>query len=691
MSLTTGIDTISITGSGADTVIGLQQAADGTWNSGDTISGNGKTNISLIGNAAAASVVTASNIASINVNLVQTSGLNATQFTNVAQVAVTNGVAAQSLVVTAANVTTTYAINQARATTIDLNTFSSTITGTADAVQLSVTGAGAKISEAGTFDLGGNAIEVVNLATSGTNFVAFADAASVTTVNISGAGTNNVNVGALYTSDLVVTGGTGADTITAAPAAGTTAATLTGVETVDVDFANANTYVSGVNWTGVTKVQANAASDETMTFTALKSTVATAVIGSTASTNADNVALTYVSGSTGDLELRIGAATADVDVGTITVTNKTGAFNINSIGKVTYGDATATTVTNAKATSVNVASVTSGLDISTALVAAVASSFSLSAVAGLTTDVNRIDIGKTGSDLTVTNVTLSATGLNSDGDTGSTVVTNLNVVDHAAADVVVVDQVTLISDVDGLVSFTATQAGATADNVTISVVNATGAAGDGVVIDLSDIDSDGSSVSTGAGTATVSLTANDDTFVAGSGAATVSTIGGTDDITLGAGRDTVIISTVADGSTVNSFTVGTSKDILAIDQTTWAAMDGDGNVEAAGTTVVALTIASTATAATLTAAQNLVVMTGIIADNAALETLIDGLAWTFAGTATDADTFAFAYFDGADTNIVKVELTDDAAHDWTVDAGVGATLVGISTADLLTTNFAFAA
>jgi hypothetical protein len=80
--------------------------------------------VSLIGNgqpAGGASTVNVVNVAAINMNLVASTTLNAGQFSNVAAVNVTNGVAAQTLTVSNATLGTTYGVSSARNYTLDIN------------------------------------------------------------------------------------------------------------------------------------------------------------------------------------------------------------------------------------------------------------------------------------------------------------------------------------------------------------------------------------------------------------------------------------------------------------------------------------------------------------------------------------------------------------------------------------------
>lgn len=688
--LTTNIDTINVTGHGVDTVVGVQQATNATWNTGDTINGNGLTKINLVANGdggggAAIGIVDANNIASINVNLAASTTLDSTEFTNVAQVAVTSGGSAKTLTVEQANLDTTYAINQARETTVDLNTFSNALTGTADTLNLSATGAGSKITAAGKFDLSSKAIEIVNLATSGTNYVALANAGTVEEINITGNGTNSVSIGALLATGVSVTGGSGTDTIYGAPAAGTSAATLSAVETVDVDFGAAGSYVSGVNWTGVTKVVANAASDEDVNFSGLKAEVATADI-KLVHGNVQAVALGYAASSKGDLTINVGSATASefTDLGAVTVTNLTGALTVNS--KDSAQSNVIAGLTDAKATSLTVNS-SAGTNFTADVATIKALEYAFNSTDGTTLDLltnGQLALGSGATkDVALGTISLSATGVDAaTGEVGSTVLLQADAT-NAATYAHTVDLVSITTDADGSAEFVATETGGTFE---IAAIDATASAGD-VVINLADLTT-ATEVTTGAGTADVTLTQDADTFTAGSGAVYVVTTNGADTITLGAAVDTVELTTADDNVTINSFTTGSKGDVAAVDLTTWVIVDGNSDTVLATDAVVVQNIASTATGAqTLGATTNVLNVTGVIANDAALGAFLTGLTWT--SGLVDNDDILVTYYNGANTVVTTVNF-EATGSVFSVNND-GATLVGTSSTGLVAANFDFVA
>lgn len=749
-TLTTNIDTIDVTGVGANVVTGALQSNAGaadtsTFQTGDTVNGNGNTDLNLVINANAALAVDAiadiNNVASVNINLAKAATGDATvdmsEFDSVGQLAITQGSNGQFLDLANAQVGTTYAINLARTVTVDFKSFEAdTAAGTT--VNLSVAGAGVNstrtaatqiYANVAAFDFTGTAttdIENINIATSGSNYVAIVDAADLEVLTVTGSGNNlilvnggvddlevdaststgtntidlfdNLTVG----NEVTVLGGTGSDTVRAILAAGTTAATLTGVESAGFTFANASTFnatnsdsltsVSVIDSTDGTTI---VSSDEAANLTFLDAAVATLNLASTGTDGNDAVNASYVSGSKGDLTINLGASYADVDVGAITVTNLTGALTINGAGKSTYGGETAASITNSKASSVTVSTVSSSIDITTVITAAAATAFALEAVNGLTADVNRIDIGKTSSAIAIKSVDLSATGTNSTGTTGSTAVATLNAIDVGSTDTIKVDLVTLTSDADGVVKFTATQAGA-GDSVTITKVDATAAEGDGVVIDLSDIDSKASTVSTGAGSATVLLTAAADTFNAGSGNVTVTTVDGADTINAGSGVDTIEMSTSNDGIDIVGFTTKAGGDIAAFDLSAWdAPVDSDGNAISAGGAAALQNLASGAAWDYDTG--NILVLTGTIADDAALKTELETYGKMTDIGADGTYDILVAYFDGYSTQLrevaARVDVTGGAGGAGDIDLATvtsdGAELVGTTIGDLVAGNFAF--
>jgi len=140
------------------------------------------------------------------------------------------------------------------------------------------------------------------------------------------------------TSNDTVDGGAGDDKLTFNAQAGTTAATVSNVETVVTKFTEASATVSGANWNGVTKVIVDSASDEAVSYSNLKGEVATIALSALNGTsgNDDTVTISYASGTESAHTLSIGdvattPATA-VLTGNVTVANNAGALTVESTG-----------------------------------------------------------------------------------------------------------------------------------------------------------------------------------------------------------------------------------------------------------------------------------------------------------------------------------------------------------------------
>ena len=152
----------------------------------------------------------------------------------------------------------------------DLTVSYASVTGSADEAKLSLTGAGTSASNPSTVVVStSNAIEDINITTTGTNYVILDAGTGGDNITIAGAGTNRIDIGdnssAVGSNVLVnastatgantidmgttlglgdnITGGTGSDTIIADFAtAATVLPTLSGVETLEVDFSAAATF-----------------------------------------------------------------------------------------------------------------------------------------------------------------------------------------------------------------------------------------------------------------------------------------------------------------------------------------------------------------------------------------------------------------------------------------------------------------
>lgn len=381
-TLTTNIDTINVVGQKTDSVVGIQEANNSTWNTGDKINGNNLTRIDLVGNgnpAGGASIVDANNIAAINVNLTKNTTLDETEFTSVAKIAITNGLAGGALTLDAHQLTTTLAVQKNRAFDVIVGSYDN-VSGKADTVALSVADAGSLntvfANGDALFDVSvGNAIEAVTLATSGTNFVTVDAGTAATKLTVTGngtnniviangglavanaidlsatSGTNNLDIGTLISSTETVTGGSGADTLVATVAAASQILpVISGVEHLDLAFTAAGN-LNASKITGATTLDLSA-STAASTLSNLAAGVATL---STVASNTGAVTFGYAAKAAADVDYNIGGvaavsntSTTFSNIASLTV-NAAGASTSN-LGNLAVGaTATALNVTSAKA------------------------------------------------------------------------------------------------------------------------------------------------------------------------------------------------------------------------------------------------------------------------------------------------------------------------------------------------------
>jgi filamentous hemagglutinin len=665
ITLTTNIDTVNILGSGADTVVGtIQSNAAGddlsTLNTGDTVNGNGKTVMSLIvndvGDADIAPIADINNLAAINVNLALNaaagSALNMVEFDNVARVAITQGSTNQELDITNAQFDTTYAIDLARAVAVDIVSFEDD-TGAADTVSLAFNGAGTSATARAVIDLSDEAVESVNIATSGTSFASVNNGSAVETYTITGAGTtdlviddaaatmtidasgnsgtNTLRIGSLLTSLDTIIGGSGADTLRAIANVGTTRATISAVETLRFDFDNAGATQDLRNATGVTTLTLEG--DETATVTRAASTIANVNLVSTTSTGADDVNVTYTTGSDTATTLTIGttnaAGTAAVSTGTVTIAGNAGALTVSSTGDAANAaeDIVADDVASLTVSTVQDLAVTGGGgdDIS----AASATSATFTTAGGdltvdddvILTDATAVDFNALNGAITVTGdvagaaenvvINFTANGGNANdirvaGQITSENFDAINVAAAAAADVTIVDILVGTDTADTTTHEINLEALGTGTIVTVADVNAE-ATGD--VLDLVTVttDADGEvSFTVAAGETDLVISEIDATASAGTltvdlGGANLAGATGVD-MSTGAGDTLAILTADADtfvGGTgadevwgmggADDITLGGGHDIVGF--TTNVTADVVGDFVAGATTVASSDVA----------------------------------------------------------------------------------------------------
>jgi hypothetical protein len=568
-----------------------------------------------------------------------------------------------------------------------------------------------------------------------------------------GAGDDTVNAATFLNSNDSITDGEGDDTVVAELAGTTVRPTMSGVENLELEFANAGTTFDMRNITGAATLTLTG--DEAATITRAAASVATINIEEAA--NTENYSVTYATGADAAVTVNVGATNDDGDAvvaaGTVTLAGNAGALTINSIGdddnstgNITANDVASVTInaatvgfslgtndisaTDATAFTVNATGADITFDDAT-LTAAAAIALNATGGAIAAGDLTTAEDGATvtvvasgsddndvtialidadfatsfdftasgGSDITVTDI--ETLGENSDGDDidneinitangeGSTAAVTIDA--FAAAGVV--DLVTLVSDADGTVSFTV----GTGTNVTISEVDATGSAGT-TTIDLSGV-TVASEVATGAGGSTTTLTSAADTFIGGAGDDDLAASDGADDITLGGGEDTVTIG--FDGApTIQDFNV--DDDAIIIDNSIAAADNaGVAGVDIGGDTIGvengSLHFFSDGANISALTANILVFDTAEYGSNAALATAIEtGGAQVLTTDIADDDFFIAIYTDGSDAFIVTIS-NEETADNTVLEAGDAiietiATLVGVNDLTTLANgNFSFVA
>ena len=170
----------------------------------------------------------------------------------------------------------------------------------------------------------------------------------------SAAGDDTFIFGANFDSDDTVDGGDGDDTLTATPAAGVIAATITNVEEIELSFETAGAAYNGRNSTGVEAVTVVAASDETFSITRQAASVVDFNLASTSTAVADNATIRHTAGTTADFTVTIGDTNeaADVSLGTLTISDNDGALTVvsdhfdgNDLGDFEANDVSALTFT----------------------------------------------------------------------------------------------------------------------------------------------------------------------------------------------------------------------------------------------------------------------------------------------------------------------------------------------------------
>lgn len=799
-TLTTNVDTFTATTDNA--TFNAVSGTGATLTTGDILTGAGGVNtLSILGNGdSSAALVQTTKVQDVVIRGVNTgaaSQINQVLMSDVVRVASEGSIG--DVEVDNAQVSTVYELNNTVNTAnnnAELTVNYQGTAGTADVAKLAVNNAGSKVGSTTTTQkltvtTGSGAIEAVSLKTAGTNFVEVVGTADVATLTVTGNGTNDITVGTMAGTALIdasattgantlrlgtaltsldtVKGGSGVDTVVATPNAGTTYATISGVENLNFVFDTAGATQDLRNVTGATTL--NLTGDEIVTVQRAAASIATINLKSTTSGDTDDVSVTYATGSNSAAALNIGttntAGTQTVVAGDITVAGNAGALTVNSIGDATNtatrlqadkvtglsvttvngltivdGGGTADDISAIVATSAAFTTAGGDLSVGADLVLTKATDISLDALDGaiaVTADLftegdlvqialaaaadnaNDITIGKIdadfaalisaeasgGADITVSDLVI--TGKDKAGDDASTEValtangtgTVVTLSDITAAAATTLDLVTLTSDADGTISFTATDG-----DLTITEIDATASAGT-LTIDVSTLAA-ATTVNTGAGATTATLSGSADTFVGGSGADTVWGMGAADDITLGGGHDVVGITTNASTDIVNDFVAGAStvasSDNVSFDLSALNAIFADvitgnaTNVLAGDTVVIQAIQANAGVGEALGGTTNVVYVEGAFASTGAVETALEtGGTNEITLTAGVGDAIIVIYQDTAgNTQVSSLSIANAGSTTDVILAGNAvvanlATLVGVDVADVVAGNFAFVA
>jgi hypothetical protein len=572
-----------------------------------------------------------------------------------------------------------------------------------------------------------------------------------------GSGKNTFAFGANLTSADTVTGGAGADVLTASLTAVNVAATVSGVETFEIVMANAGNNLNATNVTGIETLTLSG--DVANVVTNLAATATT--INLIEETDDETVSITYASGSDSAVTLNFdevanggtedyAAITIGGNAGALTVNSKDGAYTVTSIVTADVAGAYTLNTTDAlivdgtagidavKATSLAITTGGGNLDISGAATNSFtkATSINLQALDGDILMDNASGVLISDADVTVdmlargTGNLIDVTTLNVDH------VTTMNLTSENAGDVVITDlnmlgknSATTAVDVDTLITMTATGTGSSTtisdltpasattldklvmtssdsgvvsftaadNNLTITEIDASGAAADGVVISVADLAA-ATKITLGAGDVTLTTSDNVDTVVTGSGDATItSTAGGA--FTFGTGKDVITAKVASIGANdITGFDV--AKDVINLDIS-----EADGftssnvPVDYAGTPLVgalsaATIVDETGGSAFTMDAGTILRLAGTFADTAAVEAAIEGDMEDL--SLADEDAIVVIWSDGANAHVDLYEIdavnsTTSGVVDTVTFNGEFAQLIGTDVTKLTDANFDFIA
>jgi len=281
ITLTTDADVIEGTAQNETIKGSFGSNADNTANAGDEIDGgNGADTLSLTatGTAASSAALEVTNVETINIKDVVGATFNAISVEGAPDINFTSTIDGQTSTVTNADEDSVIGM-------VGKGNLTVTYAGTADSATVSLGGVGTSATNRSTINVAnGDDTETVNISTTGTNYATLTAGEEAAEVNVTGDGTNRIVMSAAGSTATSVTvdasastgsnifafgarlsggdeviGGSGSDEIEADLTLGTIyAPTLTGIETLDVDFEGVGTTLDMKNVDGATTISANA-------------------------------------------------------------------------------------------------------------------------------------------------------------------------------------------------------------------------------------------------------------------------------------------------------------------------------------------------------------------------------------------------------------------------------------------------
>ena len=289
-------------------------------------------------------------------------------------------------------------------------------------------------------------------------------------------------------SDDTIDGGAGDDTLTATPAAGVIASTISNVETLEFTFSTAGAAFNGRNATGVETVTIANATDESLTLSRQAASVTTFNLESTSTDASDAVTIRHTANTDAAFTVNIGdsAEVADVDLGTLTISDNAGALTVvsdffagNSLGDFAANDSDDVTFTISNDLEIDAGGAGDGnLDATGAL------SFTVTADGGDFLVDGATDIGD------ATSMSVTVTADDSVTFTGAVTATDLETLTVTADDNFDLTG-NIVSDADVAVTLTADDVGDIRFNGILDVDHVTtlsATATDGGVITIDDIE-----------------------------------------------------------------------------------------------------------------------------------------------------------------------------------------------------------